>query len=134
MSFLIPEDASQIAETIFTCAVCGRVATHLELFVASGSDRITSGESGGFLRASEFLGETEMVVSAGEIGRLQTLIEQKRAREMHEIYLKYAPCFCLQCQKHYCEIHWTTSIVFDDGYYDCTDGVCPEGHEQMVDD
>ena len=64
----------------------------------------------------------------------QTYIGQKSAENMHDMYLKYAPCFCLQCQKAYCADHWRMNLVFDDAYYDCTDGVCPEGHEQMLDD
>jgi hypothetical protein len=134
MGMLIPGDAKQIAEAVFVCTICEKVATHLKLFMPSKNEETQAGKSGGFLRVSGFLGEIEMVVAAAEISQLQAYIEQRRAQEMHEIYLKYAPCFCLQCEKTYCADHWQKSLVFDDGYYDCTDGVCPEGHEQMLDD
>jgi hypothetical protein len=131
---LIPKDAKEIAEAVFVCAICQAVATRLELFAPSRIDETQADKSGGFLRVSEFLGEIEIVVSGAEIGQLQTHMEQQNAQEPHEMYLEYAPCFCLQCEKAYCANHWQTSLVFDDGYYDCTDGVCPEGHEQMLDD
>jgi hypothetical protein len=134
MSLLIPEDAKQIAEAVFVCALCEGVATHLKLFVPSKSDAIQADKSSGFLRVSGFLGEIEMVISGTEIGQLQAYIEQRSAPEMHEKHLNYAPCFCVQCGKAYCAAHWQTSLVFDEGFYDCTDGVCPEGHEQMLDD
>ena len=134
MGLLIPEDAEQIAETVFTCAICGEVACHLKLFVASASEEPQAGQLRSFLRASGFIGEIEMLVSGEEKDRLQAYMARRSAKEMHELYLKYAPCFCVQCGRAYCAAHWQMSLAFDEGFYDCTDGVCPEGHEQMLDD
>lgn len=45
---------------------------------------------------------------------------------------------CWTCNEDYCEKCWQIGPpTFDDdfpGFYDCTRGVCPEGHEQVVDD
>ena len=29
---------------------------------------------------------------------------------------------------------WRTYVLFDEGFYDCTMGRCPRGHEHMIDD
>jgi len=134
MGILIPEDAKQIAEATFHCSICEALATHVELFVSSSIEEGRSGEPGGFLRAMGFIGEIEMVVSAEKIDELQGYMRRKSAQEMHEIYIKYAPCFCLQCERAYCKDHWVMSLEFDDGFYDCTRGSCPAGHEQLLDD
>ena len=134
MGLLIPDDAKQTAEAIFTCALCEKVAAHLRLFVASKNDESQAQKSCYFLQVSGFIGNIESVVSADELARLQTYMEQKSTGKMREMRLKYAPCFCLQCEKAYCAEHWKTTPVFDDGFYDCIYGVCPEGHRQMLDD
>jgi hypothetical protein len=45
---------------------------------------------------------------------------------------------CWGCKADYCEACWRIGPPeFDPdfpGFYDCTDGVCPAGHTQMVDD
>jgi hypothetical protein len=45
-----------------------------------------------------------------------------------------APFYCPDCQLNYCAKDWRTYVVFDDGFYDCTMGRCPNGHEHMADD
>jgi hypothetical protein len=43
--------------------------------------------------------------------------------------------YCRPCNKIYCKDCWTIGPpVFDEGFYDYTLGVCPQGHEQTVDD
>lgn len=42
---------------------------------------------------------------------------------------------CWTCGRDYCEQCWRIGPPeFDEGFYDCTRGVCPDGHEQVVDD
>ena len=42
---------------------------------------------------------------------------------------------CRKCSRSYCQNCWRIGPPeFDDGFYDYTQGVCPEGHEQIVDD
>jgi hypothetical protein len=36
--------------------------------------------------------------------------------------------WCYVCKHTYCRRHWVLMTVFESGYYDGTDGVCPEGH------
>jgi len=43
--------------------------------------------------------------------------------------------YCDDCKKIYCKNCWDVGPPeFDEGFYDCTFGTCPEGHEQTVDD
>ena len=42
---------------------------------------------------------------------------------------------CRQCGVAYCQRCWKVGWPeFDDGFYDCTRGECPKGHEQTLDD
>ena len=42
--------------------------------------------------------------------------------------------YCPKCDKIYCWEHYNAEEVFDDGFYDCTYGTCPNGHKRMIDD
>jgi len=42
---------------------------------------------------------------------------------------------CRRCARPYCQKCWKVGPPrFDDGFYDCTYGTCPDGHEQTLDD
>jgi hypothetical protein len=45
---------------------------------------------------------------------------------------EYAPSYCYQCATHYCCTCWEVWVEYDDGFYDCTRGRCPEGHERSL--
>jgi hypothetical protein len=45
-----------------------------------------------------------------------------------------APFYCPDCAQNYCRADWRTCVLFDDGFYDCTMGRCPNGHEHMIDE
>jgi len=48
---------------------------------------------------------------------------------------EYANFRCPECHRAYCVDHWTDVVVErDQGFYDATYGVCPEGHRIMIDD
>ena len=42
--------------------------------------------------------------------------------------------YCPECDRMYCEAHFRCVPQWDEGFYDCTLGICPEGHERIVDD
>ena len=42
--------------------------------------------------------------------------------------------YCLDCAQNYCCADWRTYVLFDDGFYGCTMGRCPRGHEHMIDE
>ncbi|OLS15760.1 MAG: hypothetical protein RBG13Loki_0597 [Promethearchaeota archaeon CR_4] len=42
--------------------------------------------------------------------------------------------YCPECDKIYCRNHYNAAEEYDDGFYDCTYGTCPQGHRRMIDD
>jgi hypothetical protein len=42
--------------------------------------------------------------------------------------------YCPECDRVYCRVHYQAREVFDEGFYDCTYGTCPQGHRRMIDD
>ena len=82
-----------------------------------------------------FIGE---VTRFGDAGELHGLLEAIRscdyaaARRMDADFVAF---HCRACNRSYCERCWRIGPAqFDEGFYDCTSGTCPEGHEQIVDD
>lgn len=53
---------------------------------------------------------------------------------LYAIDPEYAPQWCRTCVKNYCRACWVVWVEFDDGFYDCTRGRCPEAHERNMDD
>ena len=42
--------------------------------------------------------------------------------------------YCPTCDRVYCRDHYQTEERYDEGFYDCTYGTCPQGHRRMIDD
>ncbi len=43
--------------------------------------------------------------------------------------------YCPQCDACYCQEHYHVSTIIDDeGFYDCAEGCCPNMHERLLDD
>jgi hypothetical protein len=126
MSLFAPNQAQLLAEHTFSCAVCRQTAATLRLFYpARQSDN-------GVLELSAFLGHSERVVN--DTGYLAQLIAAGAAAQLYQYDLEFAPCYCPPCDAHYCADHWQQEEVYDDGFYDCTYGVCPRGHRRLIDD
>lgn len=53
---------------------------------------------------------------------------------LYAIDREYAPFWCRSCEKNYCRTCWTVWVDFDDGFYDCTRGRCPQDHVRIMDD
>ena len=53
---------------------------------------------------------------------------------LRRIDWELAPFYCPDCAQSYCRADWRTYVLFDEGFYDCTMGRCPRGHEHMIDD
>lgn len=68
---------------------------------------------------------------------LPTLDAALRAHDVEQIYgldREYAPFWCRACRKSYCRDCWVVWVDYDEGFYDCTRGRCPDGHERIMDD
>lgn len=55
----------------------------------------------------------------------------KAMQRAHEDGLDF---YCPDCDAMLCEAHYRCIPQWDDGFYDYTLGICPEGHERIVDD
>ena len=53
---------------------------------------------------------------------------------LRRIDWELAPFYCPDCAQNYCRADWRTYVLLDEGFYDCTMGRCPRGHEHMIDD
>ena len=51
---------------------------------------------------------------------------------LYSIDSELAPWWCPRCKRTYCGSHWLQETLFDDGFYDCTDGTCPQGHTRTL--
>lgn len=54
--------------------------------------------------------------------------------ELRRVDCELAPFYCPDCGQNYCRADWDTYVLLDDGFYDCTMGTCPSGHQHMVED
>lgn len=109
-----------MAEHRFACAACG-----MEEFGRDGVmiDQWLGGPSWHYLDPASWT----------RIGELLTAIRPDPGA-LHAINWELAPFWCRSCQRGYCRDHWQSVVILDEGFYDCTVGVCPAGHRQMIDD
>ena len=115
------------------CAKCGGVAAQFSAWRA--------GEGTGFMADRDRLERTGwfgQVLKPLPLTDAETLLEAIRAGNLAAL-AKADPdlfgFFCRACGSVYCSACWDIGAAeFDDGFYDCTRGTCPQGHEQVVDD
>ena len=127
-------------QATFRCATCNGVA--------ATATYVCQGESYPDPFLKDVAHESDWLVIDGFLGTHGKLLEDladavrgaletANAKQLYEIDALWAPFYCYECQASYCQDCWTSWIVMDDefpGWYDCTDGICPKGHERMIDD
>jgi hypothetical protein len=110
----------------FHCAECGAVA---------GTVRLATSWLGLCLEVSSFTSELKAPVSQLAVSVDDLVAAMSSAKTLYECDLEFAPFFCPQCDRCYCGSHWRRRDVFDeDGWHDSIRGVCPQGHERMLED
>lgn len=111
--------------THFNCAQCGAVAATLTL--NEQNQLIQEG----------FAGVITEGIAPTTRRQLTAAILAADAAALYRMDQFWAPFYCPTCKQVYCYNHWTMQIQFDDdfpGWYDCTYGVCPQGHRRLLDD
>ena len=87
------------------------------------------------LQRRGFMGE---VTKFGEVAELRRILDMIRAGDLASARgadADFVAFHCRKCSRTYCERCWRIGpMQFDEGFYDCTSGTCPEGHEQTIDD
>ena len=101
------------------CDRCGASAGAVEVHDDGVIERMTF--TGHMLRPQGGEGVRE-AVRAGDVAAL------------HALDLELAAWWCPECRASYCGDHWQWWDEFDEGFHDEIRGVCPEGHERMLED
>ena len=73
-----------------------------------------------------------VALCGGEL--LQDLDDEWVLAARDELDRDLAPFYCPECDLNYCSGDWNTSVIFDEDFYDYTEGTCPSGHRHKVDD
>ena len=133
----------------FPCAACGKVAATVTLVDAGQPDPTLTPEAPGVLPGvgsilgSAFPDQARLSINGGPITvthgfppveRAAAALEAGDAAALFAINPEYAPFWCPLCSAAYCGDDYRSWVTFDDGFYDATYGVCPEGHERELDD
>ena len=71
--------------------------------------------------------------------KLFKILENEDIAGVHEFMRKHhsyegVDAYCPECDKIYCWNHYKLEEEWEEGFYDCTYGECPEGHRRMIDD
>lgn len=54
------------------------------------------------------------------------------AGALSKIDSEFTPFWCFRCENSYCKEHWRTGTRFEEGFFDCIQGICPQGHRQTL--
>jgi hypothetical protein len=114
-----------------SCTRCGAEAAKFLLLPPQPGDK--PAQRG--LQRTGFICE---VTRFGGVAELQRLLEMIRSADYAAAQgadADFVAFHCRECQRSYCQRCWRVGpLEFDEGFYDCTRAVCPEGHQQIVDD
>jgi len=122
----------ELSETMYQlpCSVCGRIAVEFKM----GYGRFDKEES---LVFSGITHSSSLRRSLSTI--LFEILKAKNLSGVHEFMKQYhgyegLDAYCPECDKIYCWEHYNATEEWEEGFYDCTYGICPEGHKRMIDD
>lgn len=127
-------------EVTFRCGACNEVAA-IASYVPRG------GTSSDPIMDAAFDESDRLAITGfgGSLGKtldnrataVRDALQHSSARQLYDIHFLWAPFYCAECHESYCWTCWNPRVVMDDedpGWYDCTDGTCPKGHERKIDD
>ena len=133
----------------FPCAACGKVAATVTLVEPGQTDpRLTPEPPGvppgvGSILSSAFRDQAHLSIDGGPVPvthgfvpveQCAVALDAGDAAALFAINSEYAPFWCPRCSASYCGDDYRSWVTFDEGFYDATYGVCPEGHERELDD
>jgi hypothetical protein len=145
-----PGDEWQPTSATFTCDRCGSEASTLTLLPPfardpqaplPGAPGSLPGEGTVFAEAVRLsingpVKTTHTFVPGIQVdlATIEAALRGLDAAALYAIDREYAPFWCRSCAKSYCRACWVVWVDYDEGFYDCTRGRCPEGHERIMDD
>lgn len=125
----------------FRCAKCGEVAGVVR--VARAGTTVDMGPPIGLqtfdddaLVVDYFLGTSTSFADAVKMDTVQEIVvsDTPDPVALRQVDVDLAPFYCPDCGVNYCSADWAKYPTFDDGFYDYTMGICPNGHRHMIDD
>jgi len=115
----------------FFCSICKNLAGSVELLPPDHADSLSRNHT---IEIRGFIGHERIVVSESMVAPTQAVLNSGDARALYEIEKLWAPFYCADCNRVYCVDHWTVVPHDDEGFFDYSDGYCPEGHRRMIED
>jgi predicted RNA-binding Zn-ribbon protein involved in translation (DUF1610 family) len=134
-------EAAGEAAASFRCGACGEMAAVVR--AVSAGQMIDMGPPLGLERhrhdgivVDYFLGTAWKLADAATYAAVREILsgESPDPAELRRIDWELAPFFCPECGQNYCRADWNTTVLADEGRYDCTMGICPAGHKHVIDD
>ncbi len=112
------------------CSVCGKISVKYKI----GFGRFDEHESLVYTGITHSRSLRKDLAS-----ELFEILKNENLLEVHQFMQKYhsqegLDAYCPQCDKIYCWEHYKAREEYDDGFYDCTYGECPNEHRRMIDD
>jgi hypothetical protein len=145
-----PADSWEPIEARFTCDRCGSESCVVTLLPPFGRDPqapppaspgSSPGESPLFQDTIRLsidgpvkLTHTFLPGMTVDIAAIEAALRQRDPVALYAVDREYAPFWCRACGRGYCRACWVVWVDYDDGFYDCTRGRCPDGHERIMDD
>jgi hypothetical protein len=121
--------SSRALSASFRCASCLRVALRVRL--VSGQGGLAAARArGATIVLSGFLGTVRRLVVEPELGA-----RPPQAERLHAVDARLVPAYCpsRQCGRTYCASrHWSIRDVFDEGFFDFTEGTCMSCGERRI--
>lgn len=87
-----------------------------------------------FFLGTAWHAETGETLDAVQALIVQGDIDPLAVREISWTLWEITPFFCPDCGLNYCSKDWDTYVLVDEGFYDCSMGICPNGHRHTLDD
>lgn len=124
------------------CAHCGRAAAEIALLPATvAGAALASGAPAPHTHTRDRLERTDFLGTLTKFGAAASLVELFDAIDRGDLTLArsldpdFVAFHCPDCDLVYCDTCWQLEPpVFEDGFYDYTQGACPAGHTHIVDD
>jgi hypothetical protein len=135
------ERTGQTAAASFRCSACGELAGVVT--VARAGTSVDMGPPLGeqaydrdAIVVDYFLGTASKFADAATLNAVQEIVSSEAPDPvaLRRIDWELAPFYCPDCDLNYCRADWHSFPIFDEGFYDCTIGICPSGHQHTVDD
>jgi len=112
------------------CSVCGKISVKYKI----GHGRFDKKNSLVYSSITHSRSLRKELANA-----LFEILDNEDISGVHQFMLEHhslegLDAYCPECDKIYCWEHYNAREEYDDGFYDCTCGECPNGHRRMIDD